>query len=53
MEQTSEIIRTETEETLFHSEGDWALAQVAQGDCGVSILGDTQKLLDIVLGSWL
>jgi len=26
------------------SEGDQALAQVAQGGCGVSILGDTQKL---------
>ena len=33
----------EHQETLFHCEGDGALAQVAQGGCGVSILGDTQK----------
>jgi len=32
------------QETLLHCEGDQALAQVAQGDCGASILGDIQKL---------
>ena len=30
-------------ETLFHCEGDQALAQVAQRACGVSILEDIQK----------
>ena len=33
----------EHQETLFDCEGDRALAQVAQGGCGVSLLGDTQK----------
>ena len=28
---------------FFHCEGDRALAQVAQGGCGVSFLGDVQK----------
>lgn len=28
----------------FYCEGDWGLAQVAQGGCKVFILGDTQKL---------
>lgn len=32
------------QETFFHCEGDQALAQVAQGGDGFSILGDTQKL---------
>ena len=34
----------EHQETLFHCEGDPALAQVVWGGCGVSILGDIQKL---------
>lgn len=33
----------EHQETLFHYEGDRALAQVAQRDCGVSIIGYIQK----------
>ena len=42
--------QTETEEVLFehqeapfHCEGDWALRQVAQGGCEVSLLGATEK----------
>jgi len=31
---------TEDEEDLLHSEGDGALAQAAQGGCGVSFSGD-------------
>ncbi|KAK4817922.1 hypothetical protein QYF61_002763 [Mycteria americana] len=44
---------TERLETLFYCEGDRALAQIAQGGCGVSILGDVQKPLNMVLGSLL
>ena len=33
----------EHQETLFYCGSDRALAQVAQGDCGVSILGHIQK----------
>ena len=32
-----------TSGNTFYCEVDWTLAQVAQGDCGVSVLGDTQK----------
>ena len=32
----------EQEEELLHAEGDGALAQAAQGGCGVSFSGDTQ-----------
>lgn len=40
-------------ETLFHCEGDEALAQAAQRGCGLTLLGDTLKL-DMVgrVGSW-
>ena len=34
----------ERQETPFCCEGDQALAQVAQGGCGISILGGIQKL---------
>ena len=40
--ETQEAL-SEYQETLFHCEGGQALAQVAQGGCGVSILADTQK----------
>ena len=36
-------VPSEHEETLFDCEGDRALAQVAQGGCGVSLLRDTEK----------
>jgi len=36
---------SERQETLFYCGGHQALAQAAQGGCGVSILGDTQKLI--------
>lgn len=35
---------SEHQGTLFHCEGDRALAQLTLGGCGVSILGDIQKL---------
>jgi len=36
-------IPSEHQETLFHHEGDGALAQVAQGGSRISILGHIQK----------
>ena len=38
----AEEVPSEHEEELLHSEGDGALAQAAQGDCGVSFSGDIQ-----------
>ena len=38
----AEEVLSEHEEELLHSEGDGALAQAAQGGCGVSFSGDTQ-----------
>jgi len=47
-------IPSQDQETLFHCEGDRAQVQVAQRGCGVSMLGDTQKLSGCtVLGSCL
>jgi len=40
------------QETLLQSEGDWALAWVAQRGGGVSILGDIQKLPGDGPGQW-
>ena len=40
--ETREVL-SERQEILFYCESDRALAQVAQGGCGVFILGDTQK----------
>lgn len=45
-------VPSEHQDTAFPCEGNSALAQVAQGGCGVSNFGDTQKQLDIVLGNW-
>lgn len=42
----------EHQDTPFHHESSWVLAQVAQEGGEVSIFGDTQNHLDIVLGNW-
>jgi len=39
----TQAVLSEHQETLCHCEGNLPLAQVAQGGCGVSILGDTQN----------
>lgn len=36
-------VPSEHQKTLFQFDGYEAKAQVAQGDCGVSLFGDTQK----------
>jgi len=40
----AEEVPSEHEEELIHSEGDGALAQAAQGGCGLSSSGDIQEL---------
>ena len=40
----AEEVPSEQEEEYFHSEGDGALAQAAQGGCGVSFSGEIQDL---------
>ena len=41
--ETQEAL-SEHQEALSYCDGDQALEQVAQRGCGISILGDTQKL---------
>jgi len=41
--ETQEV-PSEHQKTVLNCEGQGALAQVAQGGCGVSVVGDTQKL---------
>jgi len=41
--ETQEI-PSEHQEMLFYCEGDQALKQLAQGGCGVSLLGGIQKM---------
>ena len=45
----AEEVLSEHEEELFHSEGDGALEQAAQGGYGVSFSGDIQDTVDAVL----
>lgn len=53
MSQTQEV-PLDHQEIIFYSEVDRALAQVAQGVNGVSILRHTQKLSrHILVGNWL
>lgn len=33
----------DTRKCVFHCEGGQTLAQISQGGCGISILGDTEK----------
>lgn len=40
-------------ETHFYCDGEQAPAQAVQGGCGVSILENTQKLADMILGNQL
>jgi len=46
-------VPAEHEEELLPSEGDRALAQAAQGGCGVSLSGNIQDLVGAVLCSLL
>ena len=42
--ETREVL-SERQEILFYCESDRALAQVAQGGCGVSLCGDVRNLI--------
>lgn len=46
-------VLSDHQEIFLYYKSDQTLAHVSQGGCGVSLLGDTQNHVDMVLCNWL